>query len=1249
MTFADFFHAATGNPPFPWQSNLFDRFAAGNYPTTANLPTGLGKTSIVAIWLIALALHPEKTPRRLVYVVNRRTVVDQTTTEVEKIRKALTDNQKLKEVVDTLRGLCALPLPKPDSPPLAVSTLRGQFADNREWSADPARPAVIIGTVDMIGSGLLFSRYTVGFKLRPHHAAFLGQDALLVHDEAHLEPAFQTLLESIVAEQARSNDLHKLRVMELSATTRSDGSAIPFKISNEDESNEIIHKRIHASKKLTLIQLQEKEKEPDRIVELALEKKDSGRTVLIFVRTVDSALKIAEQLKKQVEQKNGSERVLTLTGTIRGKERDELVTKPLFQRFLQKGQSAGKEETVWLVATSAGEVGVNMSACHLICDVSTFESMAQRFGRVNRYGEYTDSSVTLVYPSEFPHAKKLKEAEKAVSEGKKDAEKKLKALEAKETFSIAREKTLNLLKMLENSEGGVCPAGLELLPANERAAAFSPLPKIRTATAIQYDAWALTSIRKPIAARQPVAPYLHGEETEWQPPETHVAWRTDPDKIKGDLLTAAFPPDDLIDSYPLKPHELLRDSSRRIAEILSDRIDAYISENPDDRHVLPPAWLIGESEGAQLLELASKELVAAYKKGSSRSQEEKKMIKQHKKDLEDRLADATIILPASLGGIDSGTGIFSASAQSFGNDTDVSEIKDKRCRIVAPSPDIPDEFSKGWRLVRVVDTETGKDEPSESSDRYWLWLEAEKNIDGETKTAEKPETLYAHSRAVFDNICAISRKLFPTDNKEKVIDWEACFRAAASWHDSGKDRRLWQLGIGNTGYDPNNPETILAKSGRSMRGRNLARHYRHEFGAVRTITTLPAERIQKETPAPFSAIEQDLVLHLIAAHHGRARPHFPTEEVFDYEGGPDQNHQVAMEIPRRFARLQNRFGRWGLAWIESILRAADYAASAGIIAETSASPFPNPVLLRTLPASRSEYNHEPIRLRVDVLNPGQYFACCGLFELASSLSSDVQAHFEEDQWKQWWFIINSNALMQSAQEFSLFSLLNLFQSAELTAADSEPCKEEQNDESAASESSDMKASPLCLGTPFNLRLDWWETASRQTSGLKVWAGSMDCFRIAGAMQAAVGKILLSPGYTENIQNILFDSRVVYEQTGKKPKKVEPFCFDAQRGPNADARDVGFSPNTLSFETLAAPAVEVLSLIGLQRGVPAPADKPRQFIYHLWTKPVFISLLGAAIGGLLPDASTHAYRFESWFRTSQKKHKAFLAAQPMDRI
>jgi len=69
--------------------------------------------------------------------------------------------------------------------------LRGQLADNRDWTRDPTRLAINIGTVDLIGSALPFSGYRSSYKRRPLEAGFLGQDSLLVLDEAHLSRPFE--------------------------------------------------------------------------------------------------------------------------------------------------------------------------------------------------------------------------------------------------------------------------------------------------------------------------------------------------------------------------------------------------------------------------------------------------------------------------------------------------------------------------------------------------------------------------------------------------------------------------------------------------------------------------------------------------------------------------------------------------------------------------------------------------------------------------------------------------------------------------------------------------------------------------------------------------------------------------------------------------------------------------------------------------------------------------------------------------
>jgi CRISPR-associated endonuclease/helicase Cas3 len=345
--FATRFEALTGNVPFPWQIELYAKwFAKGRFPPSCNLPTGVGKTSVIAIWLIALLDQRDKVPTRLVYVVNRRTVVDQTTDEVEKLR----DNIEAAGLLEGLRQRCSIPLRKGESP-LALSTLRGQFADNREWSADPSRPAVICGTVDMIGSRLLFSGYRSGLKTKPLHAGFLGQDALLVHDEAHLEPAFQELLNSIKNEQRRCEEFRALHVIALSATSRKNGpggeNGTSFELTDAEKSppavipdppTEPVHhvwRRIRAKKGLKFHPA--KRDDIAKIIgKIARNRKASEDAVLVFVRRIDDVSTVQQVL---TDKKEGvrTDQIQVLTGTQRGRERDLMATEdPVFARFLPK-------------------------------------------------------------------------------------------------------------------------------------------------------------------------------------------------------------------------------------------------------------------------------------------------------------------------------------------------------------------------------------------------------------------------------------------------------------------------------------------------------------------------------------------------------------------------------------------------------------------------------------------------------------------------------------------------------------------------------------------------------------------------------------------------------------------------------------------------------------------------------------------------------------------------------------------------
>jgi CRISPR-associated protein Csb3 len=150
---------------------------------------------------------------------------------------------------------------------------------------------------------------------------------------------------------------------------------------------------------------------------------------------------------------------------------------------------------------------------------------------------------------------------------------------------------------------------------------------------------------------------------------------------------------------------------------------------------------------------------------------------------------------------------------------------------------------------------------------------------------------------------------------------------------------------------------------------------------------------------------------------------------------------------------------------------------------------------------------------------------------------------------------------------------------------------------------------------------------------------MESFGIARAMQnAMLDAKFLHPD--------LFDVGVIAYDPHDPTKKKEPYYYDARRGPNAHSRDVGFSPNDLALTTTAFPAVEFLCLVGLQRCLPAKTDKARFYDYFTWTASLTPSVLPAAASRLLPHVGARGYRFENWFRTGQRKHKAFRSAIPL---
>ena len=144
-------------------------------------------------------------------------------------------------------------------------------------------------------------------------------------------------------------------------------------------------------------------------------------------------------------------------------------------------------------------------------------------------------------------------------------------------------------------------------------------------------------------------------------------------------------------------------------------------------------------------------------------------------------------------------------------------------------------------------------------------------------------------------------------------DDRAMLIAAAAFHDAGKAAARWQRAFNAL------PEGGPYAKTSGPLNLGILNGYRHEFQSVLIADDKGLNGIDR------SSLRFDLALHLIAAHHGNARPAIGIEGCDKLP--PTAAARRAREMAERFARLQRKLGPWGLAWWESLLRAADRRAS----------------------------------------------------------------------------------------------------------------------------------------------------------------------------------------------------------------------------------------------------------------------------------------------------------------------------------
>src|SRR5713226_998333 len=151
--FDEFFRAATGAPPHGYQA----RIAVGGLPAMVAAPTGAGKTAIILAWLWRRLHGPDRaaTPRRLVYALPRRSLVEQIADQV---------------------GAWLANLGLADEVALHV-VMGGEGASQRQWRLDMHRPAVVVGTADALVSKALNRGYGIGGVIYPIDFALVTNGA----------------------------------------------------------------------------------------------------------------------------------------------------------------------------------------------------------------------------------------------------------------------------------------------------------------------------------------------------------------------------------------------------------------------------------------------------------------------------------------------------------------------------------------------------------------------------------------------------------------------------------------------------------------------------------------------------------------------------------------------------------------------------------------------------------------------------------------------------------------------------------------------------------------------------------------------------------------------------------------------------------------------------------------------------------------------------------------------------------------
>ncbi|GAA0629166.1 type I-G CRISPR-associated helicase/endonuclease Cas3g [Streptomyces crystallinus] len=993
--FPDFVQAVHGYRPFPWQDAYLKQVAQTGQWRDLDVPTGLGKTSLIDIWLFLLAWQcasglERSVPLRLFFVVDRRLVVDQAHEHARTVQHALQGasyGSLTGRVAQALRELSGV------STPLEAVRMRGGVDWASRWLRSPVQPAVITSTVDQYGSRLLFRGYHTSPRMRPIDAALCGTDALLAVDEAHIAlPLLTTAADCTAYQQTASHpDFGRrgVQVVSLSATGAADPARPRHSITRADRQHPAAGNRLNAQRRLTLWDASTLAKNSALAFAQATEQATDLMLPLVarpVLGVIANTIRTARATFQRLSARDDIDLVL-LTGRCRGEDRERLLNSRQMRELFQ-GINAGHNRPLVVVATQTVEVGVDVSFAGLISENAAAAALIQRLGRLDRTGA-------------FPWAPAV--AIRAAAPDPQDIPVYGPAAHATWEWLTSHAPLTTCAENLQHSlhKGLVInPTTLPVLMANAETASLNvPAPRIPVLHRTLLDSWTRTS-PTPVPD-QPTAPFLHGLST--TPEDVQVLWRSDlptlggrPDWEKWAARMTQVPP---------HPGETVALPARQLRRFLTqptaDDTTSDLEGTPDPEaptaakksQTMAPALRYDDRDNQWIPATGPRDI----RPGSI------VVLPSHYSghdaygwtgtpgapvvDLGDfppltdsaptRLDAGPLAL---LGGFDetttqaAATAITRASKKLLAGEDDESitdiihQLLDQLLNLLPaadsgpPTPgsytiDLHQRLSQ-LRTITAWDTaadgrsaRTGHAILDATDPSRLLLVPARPKGDRVERTAgvndedadgsslTRPVGLAQHGKAVAARAADFAVRL------ELPAPLVAAVETGAHAHDCGKHHPRFQcmLCAGDRLLAESLDEP-LAKSGmdpadhtgrrRAARLANWHPELRHE-----ALSALAVQNWLTTHPSHTQGLDTDLILHLVASHHGHARPLLPP--VTDPAPVnvtclmPDQQHitvnSAAMGTdwtgPDRFHALNHRYGPWGLALLEAVVRLADMACS----------------------------------------------------------------------------------------------------------------------------------------------------------------------------------------------------------------------------------------------------------------------------------------------------------------------------------